>query len=528
MSRAPARFGPVVVSAALLMAACSADQPVDGAPLTTGTADTSAEPTNSTPATTSTTTTATPTTTTDRPVPAGPVAVAFETGEERNGTTTGGYRAQFAGTAAAQVEGTKTPGFVGSVSALSTWASPPNARRSFSEVIDDQAAWAESDFQLAAAAMFEAMLPSWTLGDLADVDGTEPTYFQINGVGISGTAVPIIWKIDEQTESRLAISVESDFDQGSIHRGYAFTVAGTVRGAFTIDRLNPWDIEGEVVADFEIRDDNGVTSARQWSRAEPVEFVDRSAWDIGAFDVLTPIVTVLSVGEGPTLLEEHQYGGGSWAGTIDVEQTWTRQWGFDDGGDLTFSADIDSQWGPNGQWIGFHKIEGATHGLGSASAELRIDAFALVAAPQEVDRFATLDRDSTEEIVRLLPGITTLVTPPLPEESITVGARWTVAPSNQPDLIIGTFTLAALDNGVATIEVEAPVDTYYGDRYDGWSIEADMTGTVEVDLAFAVALRADLVADGTATFGVGGDRNPATTEPWQQTITIRTTPTSNG
>lgn len=252
MTGTASRLGPFLAGVSLIFTACTADQPVDGDPAAADSAPAAAVHT---------------------PIPAGSdpdrsVAVAFSTGEERDGISTGGYRAQFAGTAVDPGEGATTPGFIGSVSAVSSWSSSAEDQTSFSDVIDDSTAWAESDFQRAAAALFEDVLPPWVFGDLSGTDRTEVTDFWISGVGIAGITVPIHWKIEEQTESSTIISVDSDFSQDNIHRGYAFTVTGTVRGEFAIDRRNPWNIEGEVVADFEIRDDNGITAARQWSRAD--------------------------------------------------------------------------------------------------------------------------------------------------------------------------------------------------------------------------------------------------------------------
>ena len=110
--------------------------------------------------------------------------------------------------------------------------------------------------------------------------------------------------------------------------------------------------------------------------------------------------------------------------------------------------------------------------------------------------------------------------PALPLEPISVGATWQTREQGEQDGTGPIYTVTALDPRHLELEASGDFGAYIGDRYDGYTVEATIDGTLRIDRQAAVPVDVDITMTGTITFAEAGELDPATTEPWESTFTL--------
>lgn len=222
------------------------------------------------------------------------------------------------------------------------------------------------------------------------------------------------------------------------------------------------------------------------------------------------------------------YGGGTWRGTLEVEQYWTQLGRTEDSSTIDLALSIASDEIEARQWLDAQ----LTHAVVDTPDAFFEGVAPTTPTPVVVDPTGrrqhavatTGDRHADDGVRRLVDDVLTLVLPTLPETPLSVGAGWSVRDESEQPGAGDRYTLTALDDPIATFALTGPAGAYFGDRYDGYWVDAEWSGTITVDLAAAVPLAADLRADGTIGFSVAGERDGMETREWVHRLVLRTVP----
>lgn len=367
-----------------------------------------------------------------------------------------------------------------------------------------------------------------------DPDLAEPLPFGgadqiiVTDVGIGGTVVPVTWEVVSLDAEDVTVRVDDEFDQDTIHRGYAFRVVGRVVGEFRVDRHNLMDLEGRVDITFEIIDDDSSSARHQWWSATPAPDDRRDeTWRTG-LDGIERITEIRRTAPpDPDLwLAAFGYGGGVWSGRLEIEQTWSQATRELEPTEVRSELGVDSRFTDDGQWLTTTLRRWSAGGppFGTeAAGELGPDMAFLVSAPGRISNaYPEGSAEIESRSQRIWFGEVLMQSlPAFPAERITVGTTWQVRLLSEEDGAGPRYTVIALDDGLLTLEIEGDYGTYYGDRYDGYTVAAEISGTLVIDWAAGIPVEVDISTVGTITFAIGGEPDPATTEPWQSTFVVR-------
>lgn len=366
------------------------------------------------------------------------------------------------------------------------------------------------------------------------LDGADLLF--IADVGISGTSVPVVWELVSADDEHLVVHVDTAFEQEDIQRGYRFVTAGTVVGEFRIARLNGMDIEGRLDIHFDVIDDTRESVRHQWWEATPAPGLpDRDAWR-NASDGVERFTDVRAepTADPDASRSRFGYGGADWSGRLEVERFWTQA-------DLTVGPttvratfDVDSRFTLDGQWLTTDRIDWEADGppFGVTTVDDEANAvdpplFALVVAPD--GRIGDTYPLSTDELAsrnqRIWFGqLLREALPSFPDSLLGPGSQWQSRVQGEQDGTGPMYTLTEVIGDELHLEVGGSFGVYYGDRYDGYWVDAEITGSIVLDWGSAIPLDVDIEKTGTITFGTAGEPDPATTEPWRSTLKITAIP----
>ena len=367
-------------------------------------------------------------------------------------------------------------------------------------------------------------------------DGT--SRILVSDVGISGTSVPVVWELVSVDEHDLVVRVDSDFEQEDIHRGYRFVTTGNVSGEFRVARSNGMDVEGRLDIVFDLVDDQGEVPLHQWWEAAPApEPPDPDTWRTG----LGGIERFSDVRAEPdadpdSFQTRFGHGGANWAGLLDIELFSTQASRTPEPMTVRTVLDVDSRFTVDGQWLSANLSEWEATGPpfttadeGASSVAGDAPPFALIVAAD--GRISDAYPASTDELVsrdlRIWFGQLLLeALPSFPDTPLGPGSRWQSRVQGEQDGAGPEYTLVDVVGDELHLDVGGSFGAYFGDRYDGYSVTAEIAGTIVVHWAAAIPLDVDIETTGTITFGTGGVPDPSTSEPWRSTLRIRAIPAS--
>lgn len=354
-------------------------------------------------------------------------------------------------------------------------------------------------------------------------------------VGISGTVVPVTWEQVSADDDHIVIRVDSDFEQENIQRGHRFVTAGTVTGEFRVGRTNGMDLEGRVDIEFDVVDDTQTSVHHQWWEATPAPATpDPEEWRIASDGIARFSDMLADPPDDPDAFRAtFGYGGADWSGRLEVERFWTQA-------DYTVGAttvratlDVDSRFTLDGQWLTTDLIDWESDGppFGETTVDDEARAvlpppFALLVAPD--GRIGNAYLQSSDELAsrnqRTWFGqLLREALPSFPEDELGPGARWQSRVQGDQDGTGPVSTVIAVDGDELHLEVGGSYGAYFGDRYDGYLVDAEIAGTIVLHWGAAIPLEVDIETTGTITFGTGGEPDPSTTEPWRSTLRVRAT-----
>lgn len=465
------------------------------------------------------------------------VATTFRHGSQWASGTASDFEVTLLGeTARGPETGTTLPGFVGRAGVAGFADSGSHPVPPITYPSDDPDAWDRSLYRAFAGQLVDDVLPAWvdddTLYEPFPFGGSDSLI--LPGVGIGVHPVGVTWQVDEVDGADVLVSLDAAFDDETTMRGAYFRAVGTARGEFRVNRFNLYDLEGRIDVEFDtVLGERGdpTTRVMQWWEASPApEQPDLQEWTEG-LGGLDRTAEVDNEGEEePARAVDLGYGGGTWSGSLEIEQSWTQLDRTPAPTTLRYTLDVDSRMTEVGQWI---ELSFTSWEVEGEPTYYPLDIgdpppFVAVVAPKghiEIRSPVTAGEATTRSDRIFLSRILEHLLPQLPEEQVTAGARWRVLEPSTPEGGGRGHELdATFDGTLIPLEVTAPAGYYIGDRYDGFSISAEETGSVVIDRAGAIPLTADLVSEGTITFGTAGVPDPSTTEPWQSTLRVRSFP----
>lgn len=381
-----------------------------------------------------------------------------------------------------------------------------------------------------ARTFVDEVLPAFvddaTLDEPLPFNGTDTLF--ISDVLISGTVVSLTWEIVEHDDDHVVVRVDQEFDHQTLQRGAEATLVGRATGEFRVARRNPLDAVGRIDVTFDLTVGAGVTRpVHQSWEARPLPTIDANTW-AGPSDGIERFTEVLvpPPPDPDTWQVAVGYGGRAWSGHATLERTWTQL--TRDATPTTVRAgfDLTSNLTPDGQWLTISLSDWTADGPPfEAPPEPGLGPeFALVVAPD--GRIGDARPRAAEEIdtrsQRIWFGQVLIETlPALPTDPISVGSSWQARLQGEPDGEGPIYTVVALDGRHLDLQVSGTFGLSIGDRYDGYSVSAEIDGTLRIDRQAAVPLEADITTTGTITFGTAGELDPSTSEPWESTLTLR-------
>lgn len=457
-----------------------------------------------------------------------PVALTLQGMSDTSGSPVSNTATTFLGVTTGTEEGHALANFAGVAgpASVARFAAGP-------EFFDGTDSWPPGLYASTVDGWFDSVMPAF----LDDPDLRAPLTFDgldslyILDVGIGGTTVPVTWEIAEFLGGDIVVRVDATFDQEDIHRGYAFRPVGTAVGEFRVNRFNLLDIEGRLDVEFDVIDANGRSARLQTWVAERAPVPPGDDW-VRESDGVERVAEV--AGRIPPD-EEHWfapfgYGGASWDGTVEIEQFWSRLDREDAPTTIRSTLDIESRLAPDGQWLlvdveswdatgpRFDTAAAPDTGDGEPFA-LTIDPRGRIgdARPADGDAFTAVNERN--HFGRLwLQAL-----PYFPEDPLEPELRWTVRLASEEPGTGLTYRVVDVVDGQLLLDVFGTTGMYIGDRYDGWTISAEVEGTMTIDWAAGVPIEVDIEATGTSTYGVAGVPDPSTAEPWRSSLTIRAT-----
>lgn len=510
----------IVTALTLLATACS-DDTDEPSTTTTLVSTTTTSTTTTAPPDESTTTS--PTTTSPAPRAAGgPVAVTLHNGVVSNGEVIADNAITYVGTHLGDDAGTgrfNFDGVAGPSSDLALMSAPQ---------VTTGADWPPGRSGKMARRFIDEVLPAF----VDDEDLTDPPFGGVDtlfiaDVLISGTTISLPWEIVEHDDDHVVIRVDHEFEHRSVQRGAEAILVGTVIGEFRVSRRTPLDAEGRIDARFDLTSLGATIPVHRWWEAVPVDTIEADEWT-GATDGIERFTDMLTPPTGdPDVFDVAVgYGGRTWQGRMSIAQTWS-QFGPDrEPTTVESEVRVAGSLTADGQWLRLGLDEWVSDGPGFRGVDNPDTGpdFALVIAPDGRVGEARLrnaeERDSRSERI-WFSRIFVDALPALPEERIFVGASWQARLQGEQDGTGPIYTVVALGPRYLDLEVTGAYGLYIGDRDEGYTVSATIDGTLRIDRQAAVPIDVDIETVGTITFGVAGEPDPSTTEPWRSTLTIR-------
>ena len=350
----------------------------------------------------------------------------------------------------------------------------------------------------------------------------------IDNILITGTSIAVPWEVVEYDDESVVVRTDHDFEHRDIQRGAEATLVGAVTGEFRVDRHRPLDAEGRLDVRFDLTDSAGASRPvhQYWEATPALQFrTDDWTAPTDAIDRHTEIL-VPPPGDPEVFDVAVGYGGRSWAGRVTIDQTWSQ---LDrDPTPTTVHAELalTSNLTADGQWLRISLDDWTADGppFGDVDAPTPGPDFALVVAPDghiggsHPRETAAAD---TQNQRLWFEQIFLDALPALPAERIAVGASWQTRLQGEQEGSGPVYTVTALDPRLLELEVSGDFGSYIGDRYDGYTVGAEIDGTLRIDRQAAIPLAVDIEMTGTITFAEAGEPDPSTSRDWSSSLRLR-------